>query len=76
MRRDEDAFYSVIQSYITSYVETRTPPLYINIPDVAGMNPIYTYDYDIHLSTLREVEQEIIVYDLDGYTNIAVFDLR
>ena len=36
MRGNETAFGSVIDSYLSSYEDTRTPPLYINVPDVAG----------------------------------------
>ena len=36
LREKEVAFDSVIESYISSYKDTRTPALYINVPDVIG----------------------------------------
>lgn len=77
LRGDEAAFGSVIESYLSSYEDTRTPPLYINVPAVAGQTGNYTYPAVVPLGRLREVEKEIVVYaDSDGYDNVAVFDLR
>ena len=77
MRWNGTAFNSVIESYLSSYEDTRTPPLYINVPDVEGKTGNYTYPAVVPLASLREVEKEIILYeDDDDYNNIAVFDLR
>ena len=77
MRWNETAFNSVIESYLSSYEDTRTPPLYINVPNVVGRVGGYTYMPVVPLKSLREVEKEIILYeDDDSYNNIAVFDLR
>ena len=78
LRNKEVAFESVVQSYLKSYEETRTPPLYINVPDVKGEpNGNYTYPTTVKLNSLRDVEKEIVVYeDEEKKLNVAVFDLR
>ena len=62
LRDNNSAFTSVIQYYIASYEDTRTPALYINIPNVAGKTASYTYPAQVPLSSLRDVEQEIVVF--------------
>ena len=78
LREKEVAFDSVIESYISSYQDTRTPALYINVPDVVGQESgNYTYPTPIPLDSLRDVEKEIVVHeDKDKKFNVAVFDLR
>ena len=77
LRWNEEAFITVMDSYLSSYTDTRTPPLYINVPEVNGPLGNYTYTQSVKLSSLRDVEKEIIVVeDLESYDNIAVFDLR
>ena len=64
LRNNQIAFESVISSYLTSYEDTRTPPLYINVPDVIGTESgNYTYPSVEPLDTLRDVEKEIVVYE-------------
>jgi len=77
LRWNEEAFITVMDSYLSSYTNTRTPPLYINVPEVNGPLGNYTYTQSVKLSSLRDVEKEIIVVDdAERYDNIAVFDLR
>lgn len=75
------AFDSVIESYVSSYEDTRTPALYINVPDIGDSDGQiignYTYPTAIPLDSLRDVEKEIVVHeDKDKKLNVAVFDLR
>ena len=78
LRSNQVAFESVISSYLSSYEDTRTPPLYINVPDVIGTESgNYTYPTVEPLDTLRDVEKEIVVYeDQEQMIDVAVFDLR
>ena len=47
LRHNKDAFNSAIESFVKSYEDTRTPPLFINIPDVEGLTGNYTYPRSI-----------------------------
>ena len=57
------AFTSVIESYLGRYDDTRTRPLYINVPNVNCLVGNYTYPPVEPLASLRTVEKEIIVYE-------------
>ena len=78
LRNNTIAFESVIASYLSSYKDTRTPPLYINVPNVSGQEGgNYTYPAAEPLDSLRDVEKEIVVYEDDQQMlDVAVFDLR
>ena len=73
LRTDWQAFESVINSYLQSYEETRTPPLYVYIPDVVTYGS-FNYTTNTPLSSLREIEKEIVA--VGEADNVAVFDLR
>ena len=73
LRTDWQAFESVINSYLQSYEETRTPRLYVYIPDVVTYGS-FNYTTNTPLSSLREIEKEIIA--VGEADNVAVFDLR
>ena len=56
-----------------SYENTRTPPLYVYIPDVVTYGS-FNYTTNVPLSSLREIEKEIVA--VGPADNVAVFDLR